>query len=139
MFSPSTIKGFFDELEKISGPSEQPQMESKGPSELVTTSTLDPLNSWDKNGNWDKKGQGGKKAPKQPSAPPASMAAQRANQILFASDDPRHPDNKANKLLDQGSASAASPDRSQAPVDGQSTANIGAGNVMNPASGPGGV
>lgn len=138
MFSPHFINGFFSELEKISAISEQPQMESKGPSELVTTSTLDPLNSWDKHGNWEKD-QEGKKAKKQPSTPPASMAAQRANEILFASDDPRHPDNKANKPPDQGSSSAASPDRSQNPIDAQSTANIAAGNLMNPSYGPGGV
>lgn len=40
---------------------------------------------------------------------------------------------------DQGSASAASPDRSQSPVGGQSSANISQGSAMNPSTGPGGV
>jgi hypothetical protein len=76
---------------------------------------------------------------KAPAAPPVSMAAKKANEVLFASDDERHPDNKLNKIVSQGSASAAGPDRSQAPVDGQSSANISEGNKMSPASGPGGV
>lgn len=137
MFNPNLINGFFDELEKISAQSEQPQMESKGPNELVTTSVLDPNGPENKNNNWETKKKG--KTEKGPVAPPVSMAAKKANEVLFASDDERHPDNKLNKPVDQGSSSAAGPDRSQAPVDGQSAAGVSAGNKMNPSYGPGGV
>lgn len=68
---------------------------------------------------------------------PSSETARRANDLfgLPLSVPPK----KGVRVYEQGSAAAASPDRSQTPVDGQSTANIAAGNTMSPATGPGGV
>lgn len=53
---------------------------------------------------------------------------------------PLHAPKRGKRQYEQG-AVAGSPqaDRSQAPISGQSTADIASGNTMSPASGPGGV
>ena len=136
MFHKAMLSGFFDEIQKIAAASEQPQMQSAGPSELVTTSTLDPLNSWDKNPDWKKNSP--KRSKGEKAAPQSSVPAQEANALMFQTPEP--PKQKNLKLnYDLGSASALSPDRSQSPIDGQSTTNVAAGNMMSPAYGPGGV
>lgn len=135
---PQMLAAFQDELQKIAAASEQPQMQSAGPSALVTTSTLDPLNSWDKNADWDKNAPSERKMKaKQPEAKQQSLPAESANKLLFGPQPEQKRPSKMN--YDMGSTSALSPDRSQNPVDGQSTANLAAGNMMNPAYGPGGV
>lgn len=63
--------------------------------------------------------------------------AARANALFGL---PIGPPFKRNvRFYDQGSEAAKAPDGSQAPVDGQSTANLSQGGAQYPAAGPGGV
>lgn len=120
MLREQTLFALFDELEKIAdGAVEAMPIQSAGPSDLVVTSTTDPLNSWEKNPSWEQ-------------TPPRRNA-----NALFGGK--KKTDGALRAKYDQGSSAATSPDRSQYPVDGQSTANIAAGNTISPASGPGGV
>lgn len=139
MLSNALIEGFLDELQKIAAGTEQPQIASAGPSQLVTTSTLDPLNSWDKNVDWHKNAPKQEKRRMPLSHPLQGKPAREANELVFQT--PPMPKEQKNSRMnyDLGSNSALSPDRSQAPIDGQSTTNIAAGNMMSPAYGPGGV
>lgn len=67
----------------------------------------------------------------------AETPASKANAFFGL---PLGPARKRNtRSYEQGSTAAQSPDRSQSPVDGQSSANISEGGAMYPATGPGGV
>lgn len=118
MLPRAALESFFDELTKISNAVEATPIQSAGPSDLVVTSTTDPLNSWEKNPSWEQ------------------TSPRRQVNNLFGK---RRPDGTLKARFDQGSSAAQSPDRSQYPVDAQSSANISAGNMMSPSSGPGGV
>ena len=140
--NPNTYAAFVDELVKIAegtgpvsgqGPNEQTQQTAN-----MNSSTY-PLLQEGKNSDWRQKGGDGssKKAFGQKhlkDSPPA----REANNLfgLPLSDPPK----KGVRKYDQGGPPGAEgPDRSQAPIDAQSSANVAASSRVSPATGPGGV
>jgi hypothetical protein len=131
----NTWRGFVDELVKISGRETQGS-ESVQP---VDNASLDPMNTQGKSQGWEQKTAPGKKPSKdipKKQKPPEETPAIKANNLFGL---PLAVERKGKRRYDEGSTAASSPDRSQSPVNGQSTANISAGNAIAPASGPGGV
>jgi hypothetical protein len=138
------INGFIDELNKIAAiASEQLPVQSI-PSQLVTTSLTDPLNSWDKTPDWKKNSPGSKKEPPKPGkAEDESLPAREANKIFFKSqgDEPKKMNKmKLEKTVNGNDMSAARQmQRDGSPIDAQSTADVSSANMIAPAYGPGGV
>jgi hypothetical protein len=123
--NPYTLAAFQDELVKIAVSQD---------AQMVTNASIPPQDDQDKNPDWRQKGgQPGVQKQQPQSETPASKAN------AFFGLPAGHPRKRNVRDYDQGSAAAASPDRSQSPVDGQSTANISQGGAMYPATGPGGV
>jgi hypothetical protein len=116
------LAGFQDELAKIAAPNEATAGES-------------PRIQEEKN-NPDWRQKGGEPA-LQKQRPQSETPASKANALFGLPLGP--PLKRGTRKYDQGSAAAGSPDRSQSPVDGQSSANISQGGAMYPATGPGGV
>lgn len=87
------------------------------------------------NGDWRQKGPPQKQKQKQDEH--SETPASKANAFFGLPMMP--PLKRGVRMYEQGSSSASSPDRSQSPVDGQSTANISQGGAQYPATGPGGV
>jgi hypothetical protein len=52
---------------------------------------------------------------------------------------PLHPRKRNSRVYEAGPSSAQSADRSQSPIAGQNTPDVGAGAKIDPAYGPGGV
>jgi hypothetical protein len=142
-----TYAAFLDELVKIASPS--------GPNEQVhqqvaVNSSVNPLDQAGKNGDWDQKELQGPNGEKRTAQQLAKEYADRIRKAAKESPTARQANNffglpletppkRGVKKYDEGSSSAAGPDRSQSPVDAQSTPNVAASNRVSPASGPGGV
>lgn len=118
--NPFMLAGFQDEMEKIAA-------------NEATAQDNPRIQEEKNNGDWRQKGPPLKQKNDEHSETPAS----KANAFFGLPLNP--PLKRGTRMYDQGSASASSPDRSQSPVDGQSTANISQGGAMYPATGPGGV
>jgi hypothetical protein len=133
------IPGFVDELTKIAIVSEQLPVQSI-PSQLVTTSLTDPLNSWSKTPDWKKNSPNSeKKPPSKGKAEQNSLPAREANKVFFRPEGgPKTQSTRFKSLPDDGSA-AKQMNRDGSPIDAQSTANVASSNMIAPASGPGGV
>jgi hypothetical protein len=122
---PTTLAAFQDELTKI----------ATGPgAPLHTNASVPPQDDQDKNPSWQMKG---KEPAMQNQRPTSETPASKANAFFGLPVGP--PRKRGTRDYDQGSSAAQSPDRSQSPVDGQSSANISEGGAMYPATGPGGV
>ena len=118
--NPFLLAGFQDELEKIAANESTVQDNPR-------------IQDEKNNPDWRQKGEPALQAQKPQSETPAS----KANAFFGL---PLGPPRKRNtREYDQGSAAAQSPDRSQQPIDAQSSANISQGGAMYPATGPGGV
>jgi hypothetical protein len=118
---PFMLAGFQDELVKIS----------------ASESTVqDNPRIQDEKNNPDWQQKGGEQA-LQNQKPQSETPASKAN--AFFGLPVGHPRKRNTRDYDQGSAAAQSPDRSQQPIDAQSSANISSGGAMYPATGPGGV
>jgi hypothetical protein len=132
------IAGFVDELSKIAAiKSEQLPVQSI-PSQLVTTSLTDPLNSWNKTPDWSKNSPAkGKKPPKPPPAEENSEPAKKANEVFFRPSDVPPQKKQLRQVSSDGAANQQNRDGS--PIDAQSTANVASANMISPAYGPGGV
>ena len=122
--NPFTLAGFQDEMVKIAITQD---------AQLVTNASVPPQDDQDKNVDWRQKG--GKPSTEQ--KPQSETLASKAN--AFFGLPIGQPRKRNTREYDQGSASAQSPDRSQQPIDAQSSANISSGGAMYPATGPGGV
>lgn len=118
--NPFTLAGFHDELQKIAAPNEA----TAGDSPRIQEEKNNP--------DWRQK-----EPALQNQRPKSETPASKAN--AFFGLPIGHPRKRNTREYDQGSTAAGSPDRSQAPVDGQSSANISQGGAMYPATGPGGV
>lgn len=67
----------------------------------------------------------------------AGLPARRANQMFGL---PLHHGRRKNsRMYEAGPSAAQSADRSQSPIAGQTTPDVGAANAISPAYGPGGV
>jgi hypothetical protein len=130
------VQSFLDEMTKIAVAGEQPPMASPGPSQLVTTTTTDPLNSWDKDTNWKKESPLNYPKPKLRRSTPDESAPSRLANKLFGR-PLKNPPSGLQRTDDPSSAKQMT--RDGVPIDAQSTANIAAANTIFPASGPGGV
>jgi len=119
---PFMLAGFQDELEKIAAPNE------------ATAGNNPRIQEEKNNPDWSQKGD---EPALQNQKPHSETPASKANAFFGLPLGPPH--KRGTRQYDQGSAAASSPDRSQAPVDGQSSANISQGGAMYPATGPGGV
>ena len=117
---PKTVEAFADELEKIAANESTVQDNPR-------------IQDEKNNPDWQQKGDPAVQAQK----PQSETLASKAN--AFFGLPMGHPRKRNTRDYDQGSASASSPDRSQSPVNGQSSANISEGGAMYPATGPGGV
>lgn len=144
--NPHTYASLLDELEKIAeGPNEQINQQ------VAVNSSLHPLDQQRADSSFEQKlvredgktesktvGQLAKEyAARIRRAAQKNPLAREANGFFGLPLDV--PARRGVRRYEQGSSAAASPDRSQSPVDAQSTANISAGNKMSPATGPGGV
>lgn len=140
--SPATLTAFIDEMEKIAiqGPFEMADQH------VAVNSALHPLEEEGKNRDWRQKLPTDGKPPK---TPPKERAAR-----LKADTKESPPAREANNLFglplglprrrnvrkyDEGGSAAEASDRSQTPIDAQSTANVASSNMISPATGPGGV
>lgn len=136
MMPKGMVDAFADELVKIAVSAEQLPVQSL-PSQLVTTSLTDPLNSWDKTPDWKTdapKGKGPEKAPQN------SLPARTANKLFFQGDAvPEKSQNTKFKTLSNDNSAARQMNRDGSPIDAQSTANVASANMISPAYGPGGV
>ena len=120
--NPFMLAGFQDELEKIAASPE------------ATVQDNPRIQDEKNNADWRQKG---KEPAVQDQKPQSETPASKANAFFGL---PLGPPRKRNtREYDQGSAAAQSPDRSQQPIDAQSSANISQGGAMYPATGPGGV
>ena len=118
---PFTLAGFQDELEKIAANESTVQDNPR-------------IQDEKSNPDWRQKS---KEPALQNQRPQSETPASKANAFFGL---PLGPPRKRNtRDYDQGSAAAQSPDRSQSPIDAQSTANISQGGAQYPATGPGGV
>lgn len=118
--NPFMLAGFQDEMEKIAA-------------NEATVQDNPRIQDEKNNGDWRQKGHQYKQKEQEHSETPAS----KANALFGLPMTP--PLKRGVRMYEQGSAAAASPDRSQSPVDAQSTANISQGGAQYPATGPGGV
>lgn len=125
---PFTLAGFQDELEKIAAPNESVAQDS------ISRSGALRIEDEKNNPDWRQKG---KEPALQDQKPQSETPASKANAFFGLPLGP--PRKRGTRQYDQGSAAAASPDRSQAPIDAQSSANISQGGAQYPATGPGGV
>lgn len=138
---PATQKAFFDELEKIAAkPMTQPPFQGAPETQMYTNAATAPNPRDQGNGDWRQKG--GKRmfmsSPAEKTGP--GTPARLANNLfgLPFNADGRFNDIRGLRRYDDQSE-AKSQDRSQSPIDAQSTANLSQGGAMYPASGPGGV
>lgn len=124
---PYTLAGFQDELQKIA---DNGDVVESGITRAGSMRIEDEKN----NPSWKQT----KEPALQNQKPHSETPASKANAFFGL---PLGPPRKRNvrQYEDQGSAAAQSPDRSQAPIDAQSSANISSGGAMYPATGPGGV
>jgi hypothetical protein len=121
--NPFTLAGFQDELEKIAAPNEA----TAGESPRIQEEKNNP--------SWQQKA--GKEQGVQDQKPQSETPASKAN--AFFGLPVGQPRKRGTRDYDQGSAAASSPDRSQQPIDAQSSANISQGGAQYPSTGPGGV
>ena len=119
--NPFTLAGFQDELEKIAANESTVQDNPR-------------IQDEKNNPDWRQKGR---EQGVQPQKPQSETPASKAN--AFFGLPLGHPRKNNTREYDQGSAAAQSPDRSQQPIDAQSSANISQGGAQYPATGPGGV
>jgi hypothetical protein len=125
---PSTVAALVDELTKIATNPEAP---------LHTNASVPPQDDQDKNPDFSQIGGNPTPLPKKVRADQSETPASKANAFFgLPLGQPRKPN---TRMYDAGSTAASSPDRSQSPVDGQSTANISQGGAQYPQTGPGGV
>lgn len=126
--NPFLLAAFQDELEKIAANEDSVQSG-------ITRSGAMRIEDEKNNPDWRQKG--GEPA-LQAQKPQSDTPASKANAFFGL---PIGPPRKRNvrQYEDSGSSSAQSPDRSQQPIDAQSSANISSGGAMYPATGPGGV
>ena len=130
-----SIRAFRDELEKIAVEAQEP---AQAPQTMAVNSYTYPMSGMDNNSDFrQKKSDLVRKSTVKAVAKDQDKPARKANN-LFGLPDSNPPLRKV-RMYDQGSAAAQNADRSQAPVDAQSTANIASGGVMQPTAGPGGV
>lgn len=124
---PFTLAGFQDELEKIA--TNEDVVES-GISRAGAVRIEDEKN----NPDWRMKGA---EPALQNQQPKSETPASKAN--AFFGLPLGRPRRRNVRDYDFGNSAAQSPDRSQQPIDAQSTANISQGGAQYPAAGPGGV
>jgi hypothetical protein len=118
-----SIDSFFDELTKIAAEEFQGAAPTPQPN---PNASADSMAAEGKNGDW-----------RQAKKDDQTVPARKANNLFGLPLEV--PKKGKRQYQDAGSSAAGSPDRSQAPVDGQSAANVSSGNQMSPATGPGGV
>lgn len=135
------LAGFVDELNKIAAIQSEQLPVTSLPNQLVTTSLLEPLNSWSKTPDWSKNApKTQKKPPNQGVAEESSVPAREANKVFFRPADDTQNKKKLEKTVNGNDMSAARQmQRDGSPIDAQSTADVSSANMISPAYGPGGT
>jgi hypothetical protein len=131
-----TLRAFRDELVKIAVDAQEP---TQAPQTMAVNSSTYPMTAMENNSDWrQKRGRMAAKEQEQAKVPDDQEKPARKANNLFGLPETNPPQRKV-RMYDQGSAAAQNADRSQSPIDAQSSANIASGGVMQPTAGPGGV
>lgn len=139
----ATREAFVDELRKIAAEPKYDDQAAQSPAETTqyTNSSLAPssgasgLSTWDQKELPDIRGAKKHKAVQVMLDGLQSLPARKANELFGR----KATVTKQGLTRNDDSSEAKSQDRSQSPIDAQSTANLSQGGAMYPASGPGGV